>query len=180
MINSITRYKSMMQLPILIGCCIMLLLDISGCREVNGVLYSKFYNIPAEGWDPVKTIGYDPWPSDSAKAVGAFDYYACVRYSAKTPMPPLRLVATCEDESGTLATDTITLTLFDAKGNPTGRGQYGIYEISVPIMADFKLRPGFGADLRSLTPKDDTRGLLSVGTSLCRHGFVPESAVWSK
>jgi gliding motility-associated lipoprotein GldH len=170
----------MMQLPILIGCCIMLLLALSACREVNGVLYSKFYDIPAEGWDPVKTIGYDPWPADSAMAVGDFDFYACVRYSGKKTIPPLRCVVTCEDESGTLAADTITLTLFDAKGEPTGRGRYGIYEISVPIMTGFKLAPGFGADIRSLTPIDDTKGLLSVGTSLCRHGLVPESAVWSK
>ncbi len=171
------RKLRLLWIVVLLAAIVVLALLSAGCREVNGVFYSEFRDIPSSGWSPEKPLGFDPWPADSADSAGRFDLYMCVRYSGKKPIAPLRARYVCEDESGTLYADTVSFRLFDGNGLPSGRGRYGVYEALVPLTGNFVLRPGFGVDLYSLSPEEDSEGLLGIGVVLARSGADPDVTI---
>lgn len=170
------RPKTLLSVSRIILAALFLMLPVmTGCREVNGVVWSEFRDIPDSGWDPSYPLSFDPAPQDSTKAVGLFDLWLCVRYSARRPMPPLRIRSVCEDESGILATDTLSIVTFGPDGDALGRGRYGVCETMLPLMRNFPLHPGFGVDLFSLSDRADSDGVIDIGLILSRKGSFPEN-----
>lgn len=171
-----TRHKNLLSVSRIFFAALLLLLPIlAGCREVNGVVWSEFRDIPDSGWNPSMPLSFDPAPQDSTKAGGLFDLWLCVRYSARRPMPPVRVRALYEDESGVLADDTISIVTFGPEGDPMGRGRYGVCETMLPLRRGFPLTPGFGLDLFSLSSQADSDGFIDIGLILSRKGSVPEN-----
>ena len=146
----------------------LLALAATGCREVNGTVYSQYAKIGSEGWDPRNAVGFDPWPADSVNARGPLDVVISVRYSGRRAIKPLRMAVTVDDENGEVKSDTLVIPLFDRFGEPTGRGHYGVYEVTDTLLRRFRLRDGFGVELKPLDPAADTRGLVNVGVILTK------------
>lgn len=142
----------------------------TGCRRIDNVTYAGFEDIASDGWDPAYVLGFSPWPVDSVMAPGTtYDVNICVRYSARFRPTPLHLIVMSEN-GDTQTSDTITIRLEPPASKPGGRGSYGVYEVTRQIASHLALQNGYLVELRSLTAKDNTRGILNIGVQLVENG----------
>lgn len=163
---------------ILIVC---LLAAMSGCRRVNEVVWADFKDIPAEGWDPIYVMGFDPWPCDSVNRPGdRYDLTLTVRYSARKRQTPLRLIVRQMSEEALISSDTLTLDIIPPAVHPGGNGAYGVFEFSDTVARNLTLPDGYFVELQSLSPPRPDSGLINIGLSLSSTEKTPLSRLISR
>lgn len=141
---------------------VLLVIFIAGCRKVDNVVYSRIVCFDRNGWDPMVTPAFNPWPGDSTDAVdNPMNVDIVARYSKKCAIESLPLAVETEDETGQLGQDTIILNLKEGKTDP-----FGITESKYRLLERYQLRPGFSILLTSLIDREDTEGLLSIGVMM--------------
>ena len=138
-----------------------------GCRRVGDVVWSEFAAVGRNGWDPVMSQEFMPWPFDSVtNPSDRYTLAVCVRHTSRKPLAPLHLIAIQEWSDGKSVADTLRISLTPPPNTPSGRGAYGIYETLDTLTTDLRLTPGYSVTLRSLSPAAQTRGLTNVGLVL--------------
>lgn len=146
---------------------------LPGCRRVEGVVWSSYTEIPKEGWDPIHVLGFSPWPEDSV--CNPSDRYSLVlslRFPSRQTLPPITLVVNQEDNERTISSDTIVVHPSAPSVNPFGQGSYGVYETADTIARGLKLSEGYLVELQTLSPQEDTAGLMNVGLTLSIDGVA--------
>lgn len=137
------------------------------CRRIDNVAYSEFAAFGTEGWDPVYTLDFTPWPTDSVvNPEDRFDLILTLRYSPKNASTQIPLEITEEDENGVMDTHRLTINLRNDKGKFRGSKSVFLYEISDTIRRDFKIPDGYSVSINSLSPISNTLGLRNVGLTL--------------
>lgn len=129
----------------------------------NRVAWTDTVTLDPEGWSPrhpavfdIDPQAYDSdWNSDrfaemTSRAVGDtvarlhgyFDATLSLRYSDDCNAGAISLVAERASLDSEISTDTLTFTLFDRCGNPSGRGRFGINEVSIRLPYRLKVSEG--------------------------------------
>lgn len=158
-------FAGMRLLPLLMVLAAM----VGGCREVDNVVYSSFSSIDADGWDPVESFEFSPFPADSATAFNySYDVRVMVRYDRSATNRKLPLIVEQSVDDAAFRRDSVVFTLFDSEGNPSGDGSLGIYEKELLVAPGTRLSPGYKVNVYSLLNKADSKGILNVGVSLTR------------
>lgn len=144
-----------------------ILLLISGCRRVDNVVYSEFVSFGEEGWNPVRTVEFMPWPLDSVHASSdRYDILVSVRFNPAEAPAALPLLVRQEDNEGNTVTDTLRIPLRDGDGDPLGRRSLVLYDNSVTFRKDTAITEGFALELVSLLPMEKTKGIKDLGIQL--------------
>lgn len=141
---------------------------LTSCREVNDTVYSRYADIPSDGWAPQEAVCFEVFPADSSLSGHNMRLELLVRYRASEPVGEIPLEVNVEDESGELLADTLKLRLFDASGNAADPQVFGIAEHAVTLIANFPLRRNLSVRTSPLTGPEETRGLLNIGTKLSK------------
>ncbi len=137
------------------------------CRRIDNAVYSEFAAFGSEGWDPMSTADFAPWPSDSVmNSADRFDLILTLRYSPKDATSEIPMELTEEDENGVIDVRNITMRLRDDAGNLLGNKSVFLYEISDTIRRDFKIPDGYSVSIASLSPASNTLGLRNIGLTL--------------
>lgn len=158
--------RSTLRILIWISAALMLQLS-AACTADNTVAYSHFEEIPAEGWDPVDLLIFEPWPTDSAEAQHRdYSMDLVLRFSNRKHISLLPIALTIEDENGTLRADTLILRPDSAASGLSSRTQYGVREISLTLDSAVRLSHGYSVSLSPLTPPEASEGLLNIGLIL--------------
>lgn len=150
---------------------VILLLLTAGCRHVDRVVYSSFADLPSNGWDPLFTPVFHPWPVDSVmSSADRYDVELVVRRSDACRLRSLPVVVEMADSSGRVTADTVVIPLRDEKSAPaplpmikSSRLSRLIGECRDTIARDFHPAPGWNITLYNLLNQTETRGILSIG-----------------
>lgn len=62
--------------------------------------------------------------------------------------------------------DTLRISLDEPEAGPGGRGAYAVYEKVDTLARHLVLQPGYLVELQSLSPLDQTAGILDIGLFL--------------
>ena len=143
----------------------------SGCRRVENTVWAEFCDIPSDGWDPIHIYSLQPWPVDSVVNPGdRFDIALACRFLTGNHPRHLHLAYSLSLYDSILRSDTLTLDLLPPRKRPGGYGSYGVYEVIDTVIRDIELIPGTPLDLRNLTTREQTAGILEVGARLSLSG----------
>lgn len=154
------------RVAILSGIASAALFSIS-CRRVDDVVWSKYVEIPSEGWDPINVIPFFPWPEDSITSPSdTYSLTLSVRYSPLHRPAPLHLIVRREADEMPETTDTFRIEMPAPTISPTGRGCYGIFETVDTLFRNIKLQPGMCVELQSLSVTDNSKGITDIGLIL--------------
>lgn len=154
--------------PIII-LALSLTIILSGCREVDDVVYSEFSIIDPDGWDPVETLEFSSFPADSATFDNTlYDLRIMVRYDRSFSNRIIPLFVEQTVDGNVIERDSVSLVLYDDKGDPTGKGSLGVFERFTILEHDMPLKEGYSVTLSPLLNKQDSKGILNVGVSLKR------------
>lgn len=142
---------------------------LTSCKEVKTTAYSDFVAFGSDGWDPVATIDFSPYPADSVITPGErFDLILTLRYSPRNLAQVIPLEITEEDEEGVIATRHVSIPLCDTDGKPRGKKSIALYEVSDTIRSRFPLPDGYSISIQSLSPTENTLCLRNLGMILVR------------
>lgn len=156
-------------MPRFLFIAILTLLAFTSCNEVKQTAYSEFVAFGSDGWDPVCTLDFFPYPTDSVITTGdKFDLILTLRYSPRDLASAIPMEITEEDEEGVIGSKRVTVPLCDADGKPRGKRGIALYEISDTIKKDFSLPDGYSISVQSLSPADNTLCLRNLGIILVR------------
>ncbi|MDE6339142.1 MAG: hypothetical protein K2K97_05075 [Muribaculaceae bacterium] len=140
-----------------------------GCNQSNKVTYSEFVAFGSDGWDPMCTVGFSPYPMDSVVKKGdKFNLILTLRYTAKDLTQVIPLEITEEDENGVIRTERRSIRLCDKDGDPTGNKGIALYEISDTLHSHLSLPDGYSLSIQSLSPPENTLCLRNLGITLVR------------
>lgn len=150
---------------------VILLLLTTGCRHVDRVVYASFADIPAEGWDPLFTPVFNPWPVDSIMTpTDRYDVELVVRCTSTCQPESLPVVVEQSDSSGRVTADTLFIPLQKDLSSRaplpmirSSRLSTLIKECSDTIARDFHPAPGWNVTLYNLLNQKETKGILSIG-----------------
>lgn len=140
-----------------------------GCRRVENTLYLKYMDISSNGWQRNKPLCFEPAAADTFLRGSLTDMTLNVRYKSSAPLPPLRLIAVAEDESGELMCDTLHVELFDSEGHTLATQHHGVCETSIPLMNRLPLRNKLSVCLLPISEPDLTIGIVNIGIKLSAH-----------
>lgn len=150
----------------------------AGCRRVDNMSYSEAEQFGADGWDPIRIVEFHPWPGDSVVGPNErFDLTLTLRYNADKAQYEIPILLHQEDDHGAISTDTLRLRLRDIHGNPRGRKSLALYEVNDTVRRGFKLTPGYIVELRNLSDRENTVGVLDVGLTLTDHVDKPQEGI---
>lgn len=175
-----------MRLRLNIFCAALgIILLLGACRK--DILWSESKRLPADGWTTEHSIdfnldpaAYEPPPANrfaeftarsigdtTARIIGTYHAFLSLRYRSDCNAAKIGLIVEKFGLSEPTSTDTITLTLFDASGSPTGKGRLGIYETGTPIAGEFHVKEGTILSVRPISYCDTIFGLSSLSLFLC-------------
>ncbi|MDE7438387.1 MAG: hypothetical protein K2M93_07870 [Muribaculaceae bacterium] len=158
-------------MPRILFSILMIFLMLTSCEEVKQTAYSEFVAFGSDGWDPVCTLDFTPYPTDSVITPGEkFDIILTLRYSSRNLTDAIPMEITEEDEEGVMATEQVTIALCDRNGKPRGKRGVALYEISDTIKKDYSLPDGYSISIQSLYPADNTLCLRNLGIILVKSG----------
>lgn len=148
----------------------VLALAMMSCNRLPVADYSEFIDIPPSGIPQNRCYDFATTASDSAEVIsGRHDAVIAVRYTGRCPsrsiilnIEEFSLSHECPD------TIRLELQLFDEKGNPEGKGAYGIYEITDTLHKGIAIPDGYILSFSSPLPDKKTAGIKSIGLILNR------------
>lgn len=147
---------------------------LCSCSGVDRVGYSRYADVPPDGWPPELTFAFDPEETDSTRTAETYDVMVSVRYTADYPYRELWLALEEFTQEGYWRTDTVQLLLTDGRGHPTGRGKLGLYSVADTIMRDFRLPEGYHVEIGHALADESLKGVRNVGITLLRKGAPEE------
>lgn len=132
-------------------------------------VYSRFQNIDSKGWNPLEVLIFEPWPMDSV--VVSEDHFSLdltVRAAMRKTPVSFPIAVTIEDERGVISKDTIVIDFFDDRDDvsPKMKESFGVRQISMNLVPEFKMPDGFAVTLSSLLPESSTEGLIDIGLTM--------------
>lgn len=140
---------------------------MSSCLHVNNVVYSNYALIESSGWSPIRTYFFYPWPVDSIVLPKAkYDLLINIRYSATVRAAEIPIAVKVESGNKTLVSDTIFFQTRAENGRLLGRKELTVYELTDTVLRSFQLKPGTVLSLTTLSSPNNTRGMISVGSTL--------------
>lgn len=145
---------------------------MTSCGKINPVVYSEFANIGPDGIPQNWEYTFAPCPFDSSEiATGRFDLIAVVRYSNTCASKSVILdVESLSLEHAKPDSARVIIHLFSPEGAPTGKGNWGILEISDTLSQGIAIPEGYVVSLSSPLDEDTTKGILDIGLKLTRSG----------
>lgn len=145
--------------PAFIICALLL----SSCKNLDNVVWAHFTGISPDGWETLPPVTFEP--DSTVFAGGPCDVLLSVRYYPHRCAGSITLC--CEQESldDSCSTSEVTLRLLDDGGKATGRGNYGIYEITDTVIHARKLPAGW---VMSVTPRQKSEGITDVGLTIVK------------
>lgn len=151
---------------------ILLFMVMTACGKISSVVYSEFADIEGDGIPQNWEYTFSPVPFDSAEiATGRFDLIAVVRYSNTCASKSVILdVESLSLEHSQPDSARVTIPLFTPDGTPTGKGNWGILEITDTLSRGISIPEGFVVSLSSPLDADATKGILDIGLKLSRSG----------
>ncbi len=141
---------------------------LCSCGGADRVGYSRFVDVPADGWAPELTFAFDPEDSDTTRASEAYDLVVSVRYTGAYPYRELWLTLEEFAQEGYLRTDTIQLRLTDGRGHPIGRGKLGLYSVADTVRRNFRVPEGYHVEIGHALTDEDLEGVRNIGLTLLR------------
>ncbi|MDE5870117.1 MAG: hypothetical protein K2H18_07775 [Muribaculaceae bacterium] len=153
--------------PFVLLAITIIALTAYGCRRVNNVVWSKYSDLPEEGWDPINVIPFFPWPEDSlTTSDDRYSVLLSVRFSSIDTPTTLHLAVNQESDTGFIHSDTIAVPLLPPVEKVMGRGAYGVFETVDTIIRGVTLQPGYCVELQSLSAPENTVGIKDIGLVL--------------
>lgn len=151
---------------------ILLSAVLSACGKMTPVVYSEFANINGDGIPQDWEYTFCPVPFDSTEIEsGRFDLIAVVRYTNSCASKSVILdVESLSLEHSQPDSAQVTIPLFTADGVPTGKGNWGILEVSDTLSRGISIPEGFVVSLASPLDEEATKGILDIGLKLSRSG----------
>lgn len=151
---------------------ILLSAVMSACGKLTPVVYSEFADIEGDGIPQNWEYTFCPVPFDSAEIVsGRFDLIAVVRYSNTCASKSVILdVESLSLEHSKPDSARVSIPLFFPDGTPTGKGNWGILEVSDTLARGISIPEGFVVSMSSPLDEEATKGILDLGLKLSRSG----------
>ena len=139
---------------------------------MSPVVYSEFAPIDDSGIPQNWEYTFTPVPFDSAEIEeGRFDLIAVVRYSNSCASKSVILdVESLSLEHSQPDSARVTIPLFSPDGEPLGRGNWGILEITDTLSKGISIPEGYVVSLSSPLDEKATKGILDIGLKLSRSG----------
>lgn len=150
---------------------------LCSCGGVDRVGYSRFVDVPVDGWPPEQTFAFDPEETDSARMAQTYDLVVSVRYTTGYPYRELWLALEEFTQEGYLRTDTVQLQLTDGRGHPMGRGKLGLYSVTDTIRRDLKVPEGYHVEIGHVLADEELEGVRNIGLTLLRKGGPEEKGL---
>ncbi|MBD5298357.1 MAG: gliding motility lipoprotein GldH [Bacteroides sp.] len=138
---------------------------IPGCDEKSAPEYSGFEHIPAQGIPLGWEFEFNPLAEDSVTLLsGTHDVAVAIRYTnrckARDVIINVEEISLLHDNPDSL---TVTIPLFDKYGEPVGKGNFGIYEVTDTIRRGMRVPEGYTISLSSPLPDSVTSGINAIG-----------------
>ena len=138
---------------------------LKGCEDIRTPDFSEYTHIPPQGIPQGWEFEFNPMASDSASLVeGRHDVVVALRYTnrsrARNVILKVEEMSLWHETPDTL---TLTIPLFDSNGRPSGKGNYGVYEIADTIRRNMKVPPGYTVALSSPLSDSITAGISDIG-----------------
>lgn len=150
---------------------IILLSFLDSCGKNDYPVYSEFATINESGIPQNAIISFSPEESDTTLSFnGLYDAVIVVRYTKKVTSDTIFLNLE-EFSAKTQVPDSsqLNIPLFDDKGNPRGRGTYGVFEIRDTIHHAIPIPEGYSALFSSPVETAYTKGIKSIGFLIYLH-----------
>lgn len=166
----------------------VMLACFSSCK--HDVAWTHTESIPEDGWTSEHPVvfqldpkAYEPEENRFVKMTsqavgdtlprlkGEFRAMLSLRYKDDCNASSLRIVIENASLPTGIHTDTISVTLFDKEGNPTGRGRFGLNEVVHPLPIPFTVTEGTTLTLSPLDYHTPVTGLLSTTLTLRELGM---------
>lgn len=145
-------------------------LALMGCQRISPVRYAEFGNLPFEGLTPSQALEFKPFSTDSAEMLTErFDVVLVVRYTSRCPSRSIILdVEEISLEREIPDTTRVTVPLFDDRGKPLGRGNYGVFEVADTLKKGVRIPDGYTVSLSTPLSPSSTKGVDALGIILSR------------
>ncbi len=150
---------------------------LCACGGIDRVGYSRFVDVPVEGWAPELSFAFDPEDTDSTRRQEACDLVVSVRYTTAYPYRELWLTLEEFSQEGYLRTDTVQLELTDGRGHPVGRGKLGLFTVTDTIRRNFKVPEGYHVEISHALTDEDLEGVRNIGLTLLRGDVSDENGL---
>ena len=142
---------------------IIILIFLNSCINKDLKSFSSYEDFNGQGMVPYREYMFFPFKEmEKYKDTENFSISIEVRYSDKCNIRYLPLkVEYSSLERDTIDTSLINIPLFDANGQNTGKGNYGIFDYRVNVLPHQKPEEGFFMALS--TEERNTNGILALG-----------------
>lgn len=145
-----------------------LFLAASCGQEARNQLYSDYQKpSDSDGWHPLETLEFRPFPMDSALASQTVDLMLSVRHTENTDVDRIWIKMEQMSAQAVILTDTISVALADRHGQWLGNGIHGIYTVTVPARLAYHL-PGSYRVLLTPIASSKVKGVNKIGLSLIK------------
>lgn len=147
------------------------LLIHTSCKKSEDLEESCFYDFDREGMKPDLQYIFNPFKDfqDSLK-INEKEIYSIdliIRYSELCELRKIPLdVEYASLDNDSLKTKRIEISLYDESDYIEGKGNYGIYDVTVPFLKHQVVEKGFYISIS--TPEKSTHGILSLGI-ICKN-----------
>ncbi|MBR2935672.1 MAG: tRNA (guanosine(46)-N7)-methyltransferase TrmB, partial [Paludibacteraceae bacterium] len=146
---------------------VILLTLISGlliaCQQ--GVVFSEFQSLPAQGWSADSVMVFSPNITDT---MGDYQMQVTVRHTDRYPYQNLWLFVNVKKDSMVLRCDTIESFMANERGEWYGSGMK-IYELPLLYLEHITLSEGeYEVTIQQGMREDILRGITDVGVSVLR------------
>lgn len=139
------------------------------CKQKDMVSQSVFQEFGSEGMVPLKEYVFLPFDSlVSSSSDSVFDISIAVRYSDRCRLRDLPLnVETVSFSADTIFFSNISVPLFDAEDSLEGKGNFGIYEQTYPLLKHQK--PDERLSIAVSSHEKLLEGILALGVIIEKH-----------
>lgn len=145
----------------------ILLLSFFSCVRDSKIYNVSFYEFPASGLIPSKDYIFYPfenWNHDSINNI--YNLFLVVRYTDQCKLKYLKLnVESSSFNYDSIHNEVVKIDLFDNDNHFCGKGGFGFYENSFPIIKNQPFDENLSIAVSSA--EKDTKGIIALGL-LCK------------
>ncbi len=143
---------------------------LRGCDELRTPNFSEYTHIPPQGIPQGWEFEFNPMAPDAisadsaALAQGVHDVVVAIRYTnrslARNVIINVEEMSLQHERPDSLS---LTIPLFDSDGRPTGKGNFGVYELADTIRRGIPIPEGYTISLSSPLADSITSGISDIG-----------------
>lgn len=145
----------------------MAMAAMTGCGDHDNVAYTRFVNVPDDGWNTLDGREFHPFDEDTLPT-GRYRMLVAMRHSERYPRTAIWLELEQSDSTGVTRLDTISIPVTDSAGRFLGEGHFGLYEVVDTIPGTVSVTPGWQLSIRHIMRDEDVTGLNNIGLILLK------------